>query len=200
MRRPEDFVDGAARGLSTRLASGLTRRSFLGRMGGAILALTGGGAVAAAVRPEKSEAFHFCGHIFTTGSCPSPLGVPRVDRHGFPLRAGDGRPIDNLGRLVNGSGYAINASGVRLRGPDGQVLPAAPRTRLCEEWVRERHRLQDAVTQGSWYRCCGGQVRKLVDCCSVSRRRINGDASLVGYCWSGKRVFCVMYYDSGLAC
>jgi hypothetical protein len=200
MRRPENYVDDAARGLSTRLASGLTRRSFLGRMGGALLALTGGSAVAAAVRPEESEAFHFCGHIFTTGSCPSPLGVPRVDRHGYPLRASDGRPIDNLGRRVNRSGYPVDANSDRLRGPDGSLLPAAPRTRLCEEWVRERYRHNDAVTQGSWYRCCGGQVRKLVDCCSVSRLRINGDASLVGYCWNGKRVFCVMYYDSGLAC
>jgi hypothetical protein len=200
MRRPDELMDGAARGLSTRLASGLTRRSFLGRMGGAILALTGGGAVAAAVRPEKSEAFHFCGHLWTTGSCPNPLGMPRIDRHGYPLRPGDGRPIDNLGRVVNSAGYPIDASGDRLRGPDGQPLPAAPRTRLCEEWVRERYGHHDAITQGSWYRCCGGQVRKLVDCCSVSRRRINGDASLVGYCWNGKRVFCVMYYDSGLPC
>jgi hypothetical protein len=200
MRRPEALVDDAARGLSTRLASGLTRRSFLGRMGGALLALMGGGAVAAAVRPEESEAFHLCGHIWTTGSCPSPLGMPRIDKRGYPIRPSDGRPIDNLGRLVNRNGYPINASGRRLVGPDGERLPAAPRTRICEDWVRERFGHNDAVTQGSWYRCCGGQIRKLVDCCSVSRRRINGDASLVGYCWNRKRVFCVMYYDSGLSC
>jgi hypothetical protein len=199
VRRPDDLVDGAARALSTRLAAGLTRRSFLGRMGGALLAVTGGAAVAAAVRPEKSEAFHFCGHIWTTGSCPSPLGIPRIDRHGYPVRAGDGRPIDNLGRLVNSSGYPVNASGERLRGPDGALLPAGPRTRICEEWVRERFG-HNSRTQGSWYRCCGGQIRKLVDCCSPSRHRINGDASLVGYCWSGNRVFCVMYYDTGLEC
>jgi hypothetical protein len=54
--------------------------------------------------------------------------------------------------------------------------------------------------QGAWYRCCSGQVRKLVDCCSPSKKRINGDASLTGYCWGGRRVFCVMYYDSGLKC
>jgi hypothetical protein len=199
VRRPEDFVDGAARGLSTGLASRLTRRSFLGRMGGAVLAVTGGAAVAAAVRPEKSEAFHLCGHIWTTGSCPSPLGMPRIDRHGYPLRPGDGRPIDNLGRLVNSAGNPVDASGDRLRGPDGEPLPAAPRTRLCEEWVRERYDL-DCRTQGSWYRCCNDQIRKIVDCCSPSRRRINGDASLVGYCWNGNRVFCIMYFDSGLPC
>ena len=199
MRRPDELADGVGRALSTRLAARLTRRSFLGRMGGAVLAVTGGAAVAAAVRPETSEAFHFCGHIWTTGSCPNPLGMPRIDRHGYPLRPSDGRPVDNLGRLVNSSGYPIAASGRRLRGPDGKLLPAAPRTRLCEEWVRERYG-HHSRAQGSWYRCCNGQIRKLVDCCSRSRLRINGDASLVGYCWNGNRVFCVMYYDSGLPC
>jgi hypothetical protein len=164
-----------------------------------VLALTGGAAVAAAVRPEESEAFHLCGHIWTTGSCPSPMGWPRIDRQGYPLRPGDGRPIDNLGRLVNAEGFAVDSAGERLVGPDGEPLPRAPRTRLCEEWIKERYGLS-SHTQGSWYRCCGNQIRKLVDCCSPSRRRINGDASLVGYCWNGNRVFCVMYYDSGLSC
>jgi hypothetical protein len=199
MRRPDEILEGAARSLSARLASGMTRRSFLGRMGGAVLAATGGAAVAAAVRPETSEAFHFCGHIWTTGSCPNPLGLPRIDRQGFPLRAGDGKPIDNLGRVVDAQGFPINAAGERFVGPDGQLLPRAPRTRLCEEWVHERYGL-NARQQGSWYRCCNGQIRKLVDCCSASKRRINGDASLTGYCWNGNRVFCVMYYDSGLPC
>jgi hypothetical protein len=198
MRRPDELLDGAARSLSARLASGMTRRSFLGRMGGAVLAVTGGAAVAAAIKPEESEAFHFCGHIWTTGSCPSPLGLPRIDRNGYPLRS-DGRPIDNLGRAVNAQGFAVDESGQRLLGPDGEPLPRAPRTRICEAWVHERYGF-DAKTQGAWYRCCNGQIRKLVDCCSKSRKRINGDASLTGYCWNGNRVFCVMYYDSGLKC
>jgi hypothetical protein len=199
VRRPEELVDDAARALSTRLADGLTRRSFLGRMGGAVLAVTGGAAVAAAVRPEEREAFHFCGHLWTTGSCPSPLGTPRINRNGYPVRTSDGKPIDNLGRVINSNGYPIDSRGHRLRGPDGEVLPAVPRTRICEDWVKERYG-HDAHTQGSWYRCCNGQIRKLADCCSPSTRRINGDASLVGYCWNGNRVFCVMYYDSGLSC
>ena len=49
---------------------------------------------------------------------------------------------------------------------------------------------------GAWYRCCGGKVRKLTDCCSYSSRRINGDAALTGYCYRGRKVFCVMYYDT----
>lgn len=199
MRRPDEVLDGAAQALSARLAAGLTRRSFLGRMGGTILAVTGGATVAAALKPEEAEAFHFCGHIWTTGSCPSPLGIPRIDAQGFPLRAQDGRPIDNVGRLVDAEGYPVDEAGQRLLGPDGEPLERAPRTRLCEDWVPERFEIE-ARTQGAWYRCCNGQIRKLVDCCSPSRRRINGDASLVGYCWKGRRVFCVMYYDSGLPC
>ena len=188
-----------AEGLATRLASGMTRRSFLGRLGGAVLAATGGAAVAAAVKPEDAEAFHLCGHIWTTGSCPSPYTLPRIDKNGFPLRPSDGRRIDNLGRLVDGNGFPVNEAGARLAGPDGELLERGPRTRLCEEWIPERFGLK-VRTQGSWYRCCNGQVRKIVDCCSPSRKRINGDASLVGYCWNGNRVFCIMYYDSGLPC
>jgi hypothetical protein len=32
------------------------------------------------------------------------------------------------------------------------------------------------------------------------RRRINGDAALTGYCYHGRRVFCVMYYDTKVKC
>ena len=198
MSRPEQILDRAAGTLSTELANGLTRRSFLGRLGAFVMTAVGGGVVAAAVA-EDADAFHLCGHIWTTGSCPSPLGMPRIDARGYPLRPKDGRPIDNLGRLVNAYGFPINATGQRLRGPDGQLLPRAPRTRICEDWVPERFGI-DAVTQGSWYRCCGGRIRKLTDCCSRSRRRINGDAALHGYCYTGRRVFCVMYYDTNVAC
>ena len=199
MPRSEKLLDSAAEGLATRLASGMTRRSFLGRLSGAVLAATGGAAVAAAVKPEEAEAFHLCGHIWTTGSCPSPYTLPRIDKNGYPLRPSDGRPIDNLGRLVNSSGFPIHENGARIVGPDGEMLERGPRTLLCDDWIPERYGLK-VRTQGSWYRCCNGQIRKIVDCCSPSRKRINGDASLVGYCWGGMRVFCIMYYDSGLSC
>ena len=126
--------------------------------------------------------------------------LSRIDRKGFPLHPHSGKPIDNLGRVVDSSGYALDGNGNRLRGPDGAVLQPAPRTRVCEDWTAEAEGLKDLRIQGSWFRCCGGQIRKLVDCCSFSRRRINGDASLTGYCWGGRRVYCVMYYDTGLPC
>jgi hypothetical protein len=201
MRRPELRLDNGAERLSAKLAESTTRRSFLGRLGAAALAVAGGSAVAAAVKPDEAEALHFCGHIWTTGSCPSPFPpLARIDRRGYPLHPSSGRPIDNLGRVVDGGGYPVDGKGNRRLGPDGVPLKPGPRTRLCEEWVREKHGRNDAVTQGAWFRCCGGQIRKLVDCCSFSRRRINGDASLTGYCFKGRRVFCVMYYDSGLRC
>ena len=55
-------------------------------------------------------------------------------------------------------------------------------------------------TDGAWYRCCGGHVRKLVDCCTTGRRRINGDRALTGYCYAGRKVFCVMYFDTKVKC
>ena len=43
-------------------------------------------------------------------------------------------------------------------------------------------------------------MRKLVDCCSHNKRRINGDKSLTGYCYKGRRVFCVMYFQTKVPC
>ena len=34
--------------------------------------------------PGEAEAYHFCGHIYTTDSCPHPTGLPRIDAHGLP--------------------------------------------------------------------------------------------------------------------
>jgi hypothetical protein len=93
----------------------------------------------------------------------------------------------------------VGPDGAPLLAPDGTPMPRAPRTRLCEEWVPRIHGVP-TVTQGAWYRCCNNQIRKLTDCCSTSRVRINGDASLVGYCRPGRRVYCVLYIDTGVPC
>ena len=151
------------------------------------------------MKPGEADAFHFCGHIYTTDSCPHPTGLPRIDANGYPLRASDGHPVDDLGRPVNGAGQPVDANGRLLLDPDGVPLPPAPRSRVCQETAAA---LIDKSTRidGSWYRCCGGHIRKLVDCCAYTRRRINGDGALVGYCYAGRRVFCVMYYDTKIPC
>jgi hypothetical protein len=170
--------------LSEAVAASSSRRGFLARTGRLLLGVASGGFVAAALRAQKAEAYHFCGHIYTTGSCPHPVGLPRIDRNGFPLRAVDGRTVDAEGEL--------------LLDPDGNPLPPAPRTRVCSAAGREfGFRPQ---IDGAWYRCCGGHVRKLVDCCGSVRNRINGDAALTGYCYRGRKVFCVMYYDTKIKC
>ena len=43
-------------------------------------------------------------------------------------------------------------------------------------------------------------VRKLIDCCAYKSTRINGDAALTGYCYAGRKVFCVQYYDTKIKC
>jgi hypothetical protein len=184
--------------LSDRLAAGTSRRGFLSRVSGAVMGLTGAGTVAGLVEPGDAEAFHFCGHLYTTDSCPHPTGLPRIDRKGLPLRAQDGHPLDDLGRLIDAGGRAVDEDGRLLIDVDGRPLPIASRTRVCDA-VADRFGF-DTKIDGAWFRCCGGHIRKLVDCCSYSTRRINGDASLTGYCYKGRRVFCVMYYDTTIKC
>jgi hypothetical protein len=205
--RPDPLARMAA-AVAHRLASRTTRRSFLATVGasaaGLALAGSGDGVTAGRRRPLPGTEpaagwFGFCGHYFTTGSCPSPHHLPRVDQQGYPVRPADGLPVDDLGRLVSADGLPVDESGGPLLGPDGALLPRAPRTRVCEDWVPERYGV-DAVSQGSWYRCCDGEIRKLWDCCSTSRRRINGDEPLRGYCDEHRGVFCVVYVDTGVPC
>jgi hypothetical protein len=186
------------RHLSDMVVERTSRRGFLGRVSQLLLALTGGSAVSAVVAPGEAQAYHFCGHIFTTGSCPHPTGLPRIDARGFPVRARDGRRIDDLGRPVDREGRPVDRDGRLLRDPDGRPLPPAPRTRVCRA-AGKHYGLRTRV-DGAWYRCCGGQVRKLVDCCAYTGRRVNGDAALTGYCYAGRKVFCVMYYQTKVPC
>ena len=92
----------------------------------------------------------------------------------------------------------MDSQGRPLLGPDGLTLPPGPRTRVCDR-VQEVYGFRTQI-DGAWYRCCGGRVRKLVDCCAHHRKRINGDAALRGYCYRDRKVFCVMYYDTRVPC
>lgn len=182
------------------LAANTSRRGFLARVGGAVIAAAGGATVVrAVVPPGEAGAFHLCGHTWTTGSCPHPAGMPRIDSHGYPIRDRDGQPVDDSGRPVDPSGRPVDDQGRLLRDVDGRPLPPSPRSKLCEDIVSRRYGFR-TVVDGAWYRCCGGKVRKLTDCCAHQRKRINGDAALTGYCYSGRKVFCVMYYDTKVPC
>jgi len=175
-----------------------SRRGFLVAAGGAATALAVARTVGSLVQPGDADAYHFCGHIYTTDSCPHPTGLPRIDSRGLPLRARDGVPVDDLGRRIDASGAAIEEDGQPIVDADGRPLPPATRTRVCVAAGR-RFRVQ-VRTDGSWHRCCNGHVRKLIDCCTTSRRRINGDRALKGYCYRKRRVFCVMYHQTRVPC
>jgi len=176
-----------------------SRRGFLERAATAIIALAGAGTAARALLPDDADAYtNFCGHTYTTGNCPHPTGLPRVDRHDLPLRASDGHPVDDLGRPIDAEGYPVNAKGELLREPDGEPLAPAPRSKVCPAAGRD-HGLS-LKTEGSWYRCCGGRVRRLMDCCGYTDVRINGDGALTGYCFGGRNVFCVQYYETMMPC
>ena len=182
------------------IAGNTSRRGFLARVGGAMMAATAGSIVGRAIEPGDAEAYHFCGHTFTTGSCVHPQGpsLPRIDRDGWPIDAETGKDIDNLGRIINKKGLPVDGDGNVLHDPDGRPMPPAPRTKVCDE-TGNQYGINTQI-DGAWYRCCGGTVRKLTDCCSQSNTRINGDASLTGYCFSGRKVFCVMYYQTKVPC
>lgn len=193
-----DRAPEQAAGLSDLAARNVSRRGFIGRLG-TVLVGAAGFSTLFGLGSDDADAFHFCGHIYTTGSCPHPTGIPRVDAKGYPLRARDGARIDDLGRVIDKAGQPVDGDGNQLVDLDGRPLAPAPRTRICQDSVAERYGL-DVTVDGAWYRCCGGRVRKLVDCCSRHPKRINGDKALTGYCYSGRKVFCVMYYQTDVKC
>ena len=190
---------GSARALDS-LAGDTSRRGFLARVGGALTALTAGGLVAKAVKPGEADAFHFCGHIYTTGSCLHPTGLPRIDGHGYPLRRRR-RPAGRRPRPRRSTARASRSTtdGEVLRDPDGRPLPPAPRTKVCD-------------ATGARLRLRAPRRRRLVSllrrpaCASWSTaartrtQRINGDAALEGYCYRGRKVFCVMYFQTKVPC
>ena len=166
-----------------RLARRTSRRGFLGRLGRGVVALAGGGFVAAALSRSRAEAHHICGHTFTTGSCPHPFTpLSRTDRYGFPVHPTYGYPVDDRGDL-----YSDPATQTRRK--------------ICEQIVPERYRfVNNPRYGGGWTRCCYGRLRHIQDCCSRSDIRINGDAAVRGYCQPRLKVFCITYRELTVTC
>jgi hypothetical protein len=186
-----------------RVATTTSRHGFLARVGAALITVAGVGVLVprGEARPKPGDldfSTNFCGHTWTTGNCPHPTGLPRVDSTGKPLRASDGKQIDDLGRVVDDQNRPIDDTGAVLLDPDGNELPRASRTPVCAATAKQYN--ITTRLDGSWYRCCGGHVRRLRDCCSTSETRINGDAALDGYCHHGRKVFCVVYIDTKVKC
>ena len=134
------------------------------------MALAGVGGAARAGAARRGRGLHnFCGHTYTTGSCPHPTGLPRVDRHGLPLRAARRRSRSTTSAARSTAQATRSTSdGQPLPTPTGAPLPPAPRTPVCAA-AGEQLRLRPRRSTASWYRCCGGRVRKLMDCCALHR-------------------------------
>ena len=65
--------------IADAVAGASSRRGFLARVGTAVMGVAGAKTVGSLVAPGDAEAYHFCGHIYTTDSCPHPTGLPRID-------------------------------------------------------------------------------------------------------------------------
>ena len=193
----------ASSGRSTALARADTsRRGFLARVGrGADGGDRRRASSSKAVKPGEADAYHFCGHTFTTGSCPHPTGrLPRIDAHGFPLRGTRRRARSTTsGAPINGRGEPVDDDGDVLRDPDGRPLPPAPRTKVCDE-IGERsygfkhHGRRRLVPL---LRRHGPQARRLLLVLAEADQRRRGAE---GYCYAGRKVFCVMYFQTKVPC
>ena len=167
---------------TVNLARTKSRRSFIGKVGKGFVAFVGGPFVAVALNPDRAEAHHLCGHLFTTGSCPHPYSPKtRIDKYGYPVHPKFGYPVDDRG--------------------DVYTSRSQSRRKVCQAVVPEEYPFTGEPTfGGGWSRCCGGRIRRLQDCCSFSNTRINGDGSVTGYCHHGRKVFCIMYRDTNRKC
>ena len=56
------------------MAASSSRRGFLARVGAAVMGAAGAKTITSLIAPGEAEAYHFCGHIYTTDSCPHPPG------------------------------------------------------------------------------------------------------------------------------
>lgn len=167
---------------SIALAERTGRRSFIGKLGKGFVALVGGSFVAAALAPDRAEANHICGHTYTTGSCPHPFSPhTRIDQHGYPVHPRYGYPVDDRGRIYKSRDQK--------------------RSKTCQQVVPRHYPfVKNPRYGGGWSRCCNGRIRHISDCCSYSRTRINGDGSVTGYCYNGRRVFCIAYRELNTRC
>ena len=185
------------------IASSSSRRGFLARVGKGMAAVTAGGVVAKLVEPGEADGYHFCGHIFTTDSCPHPLG--RLDAADRPRRL-PARSARAASRSTTSAAASTTrasrwtADGNALQDPDGRPLPPAPRTKVCEEATQRdpRHPHPGRRRLVPLLRRPGPQARRLLlDLEQADQRRRRRSQ---GYCYRSRKVFCVMYFDTNVPC
>ena len=192
-RLPDAGVIGESLALST------SRRGFLARPSRLLALLAGGGAVAALVRPGEADAS--ASVATSTRPIPArirrdcPVSTPRASRFAPPTVTGSttsgGRPTlrgSQSMRTVRRSWTQRACRCLRRRA----VVSARTSSR------RGSHGLRTSTVPG-----IAAAAAMCANSSTAARgppRRINGDAALTGYCYAGRRVYCVMYYDTKIPC
>ena len=209
-RRAERELAGADRCLSPGARTGSAGRSTRSPAtprgaasspapAAALTALTAGGLVAKAVKPGEADAFHFCGHIYTTGSCLHPTGTPA-----------DRRPRLPAPRRGRGPGRRPRPQGQR-QGPAGRHATArrcaTPTAARCRRRPGPRSATRPRASTASsptstaaGIAAAGAASASWSTAARNTQKRINGDAALEGYCYRGRKVFCVMYFQTKVPC
>jgi len=92
--------------ITDAIARDISRRGFLARVGGALVALTAARTVGTLIGPADSEAFHSAG----TPSPPAPARIDRTPADRTPAAAPPRerrQPVDDIGRPVNDAGQPV---------------------------------------------------------------------------------------------
>ena len=188
------------RGAPRRRAARGARSSA--RVGAAVLAASAGATVAAAVSPEEAEALRLLRPHVDDRLLPAPVrSLPRIDRARLPAAA-----AATAGRSTTSAGWSTATACRSTSRP-----PAArPRRRAAAARRRARGSARTGCAsatastralQGAWYRCCGGQIRKLVGLLLDSRRRAStATPPCAATATARRKVFCVTYRDTGVPC
>ena len=125
--------------------------------------------------------------------------MPRIDSRGYPLRAKDGQRVDDLGRVVDRDGDPVDDDGKPLTDPDGRPLPRATRTPICKVAAKE-YDLAHATSTAPGTAAAAARCASSSTAARTRAARINGDGALTGYCYAGRKVFCVMYFQTKVPC
>ena len=162
---------GGSRGRSTGIASSSSRRGFLARVGKGMAALTAAGRGLEAGRARRGRRLPLLRpHLHDRLLPASARAVGAADRpRRLPGRALDGQ-ADRQPRPAGQRARASRSTPTATR----SAIPTAARCRRrrARSSARRASTASSASApsvDGGWYRCCGGQVRKLVDCCSTQR-------------------------------
>ena len=97
---------------------------------------------------------------------------PAADRLAAGCRCGakDGRRWTTSAATIDEPAQPVDEDGRPLTDADGRAAARRHAARRSARRSASEYGFQTQI-DGAWYRCCGGHVRKLVDCCGYSQQR-----------------------------